>query len=253
MKNRWEKRNDCVVIFANGNQMQHEILVDEADFETVNAHPGMWVAHKNGNTRYAQAKVRAKNGKWGILHMHRLLLDPPEDLWVDHRNHNGLDNRRENIRIVTHGENHRNRINNVEFQSNADGVSWESRHQAWMARPWVNGRREYLGRFDIKIKAEAARIMFLETGKRVKRLFPIAEFQSNVPGVRWDMCTQAWVARPKVAGRPEWLGRFDIMLEAEAAVDMFLKTGMRVKRSRKSHTKKDDPLCIPPASAASVH
>lgn len=41
--------------------------------------------------------------------MHRLILDTPSDLEVDHRNGDGLDNTRENIWNCTHEENVKNR------------------------------------------------------------------------------------------------------------------------------------------------
>ena len=161
MKNRWEKRDGYMVIFANGSGMQHEILVDEEDFEAVAAFPGTWYVHKGGNTFYARINVRGTNGKREIVQMHRLILDSPTELEVDHRNHNGLDNCRGNIRIVTHGENQRNRIDNAEFQSDVDGVSWDSRAQVWWANPRINGKHEHLGFFDTEIEAEATVCMFL--------------------------------------------------------------------------------------------
>ena len=235
MKNRWEKRGDHYVIFANRKGIQHEILVGEKDFEEVAAFPGTWHVRKGGNTFYARTRIRDANGKQKKVQMHRVILDPPADMQVDHRNHNGLDNRRENIRIVTHGENNRNRIDNVEFQSDVDGVSWNNRARAWWANPWVNGKREHLGFFDEERIAVAAKLMYLETGMRVKRSDPrrTAEFQSDVPGVSWNSGAQAWQAQPWVNGKYEHLGFFDEERIAVAAKLMYLETGMRVKHSRK--------------------
>lgn len=253
MKNRWEKRDGYIVIFANGSGLLHEILVDEADFETVAAFLGTWGACKDRNTLYAQIKVRGANGKRTTAQMHRLLLNPPAELQVDHKNHNGLDNRRENIRIVTNGENARNRIDNVEFQSDVDGVTWLTRDKAWRAQPTVNSKQIRLNCFDEKREAEAAVCMFLETGMRVKHtdLRRTAEFQSDVDGVIWDARIKAWRAQPRVNGKKEYLGLYDTRPEAEAAVCMFRETGMRVKRSRKNCVgRKDDPPCTPSASVA---
>lgn len=44
------------------------------------------------------------------IYLHRFLMDSPEGLIVDHINHQTLDNRRENLRVVTHSENMKNRI-----------------------------------------------------------------------------------------------------------------------------------------------
>lgn len=236
MKNKFEKRGDHIVIFANGNGMQHEILVDETDFEVVSAFQGTWYAFKDRNTFYAQINIRAANGKQKIAKMHRVILDPPTALQVDHKNHNGLDNRRENIRIVTQGENMRNARNNVEFQSEVDGVRWNAVARAWQAYPQVNDKGVHLGYFDEERMAEAAKLMYLETGMRVKRsdLRRTAEFQSKVPGVSWDSNAWAWKAYSSVNGKHVHLGYFDTEIEAEAAKLMYLETGMRVKRSRKA-------------------
>lgn len=39
------------------------------------------------------------------MYMHRMILDPPHGMFIDHINGNGLDNRRENIRLVTPSQN----------------------------------------------------------------------------------------------------------------------------------------------------
>ena len=236
MKNKFEKRGDHYAIFANGDERQHEILVDKEDFKEVAAFRGTWYVRKDGNTFYAQTTIRSANGKWKTVKMHRILLNPPTDMQVDHKNHNGLDNRRENIRVVTCGENNRNRIDNVEFQSDVDGVTWNSGAQAWQAYPQVNGKQIHLGFFDEERIAVAAKLMYLETGMRVKQSDPrrTAEFQSDVPGVSWNSRAQAWWAYPRVNGKQIHLGYFDKERIAEAAKLMYLETGMRVKRSRKN-------------------
>lgn len=47
------------------------------------------------------------NGK--KVYLHRLLMGSPRDMVVDHLNQQTLDNRRENLKIVTHSENMLNR------------------------------------------------------------------------------------------------------------------------------------------------
>lgn len=63
MQNKFEKRGGHDAIFAGGGGMQHEILVDEADFKIVDPFPRTWHANKNGKTFYAQIKVRSVDGK----------------------------------------------------------------------------------------------------------------------------------------------------------------------------------------------
>lgn len=54
---------------------------------------------------YAATTIKGKK-----IYMHRLLMGLPEGLQVDHINKQTLDNRCENLRIVTQSENNRNRI-----------------------------------------------------------------------------------------------------------------------------------------------
>jgi hypothetical protein len=74
--------------------------------------------------------------------MHNLILGI---IGVDHKNHDGLDNRRENLRIVTAAQNGWNRRKNVTGTSVYKGVYFHQRSGRWMARIMVNGDRKYLG------------------------------------------------------------------------------------------------------------
>ncbi len=232
MKNSWEKPDDYIVIFANGGGRVHEILIDEADFKIVSAFSGMWGAHKHRNTFYAWINVRGTDGKRKTVQMHRVLLNPPSDLQVDHKNRDGLDNRRENIRIATNGENARNRINNVKLQSDVDGVSYHTRDKLWMVQIWGNGRVEYNACFRDQAAAEKAAHRFLETGERTTREGP-AEFHSGIKGITWHVLCKAWQVTVTANGKRIFLGLYDAIPEAHATLLMFLKTGMFVKRSRK--------------------
>jgi hypothetical protein len=77
-------------------------LVDDEDFERVNAHAWSVMNHGAAQARIGKARVQ----------MHRFILDLTQDdkRIVDHINHNRLDNRRCNLRIVTHAENCANRV-----------------------------------------------------------------------------------------------------------------------------------------------
>ena len=54
---------------------------------------------------YARAKKQIGT-KVTTLHMHRMIMLPPDGMDVDHINGNGLDNRRNNLRICTRSQNH---------------------------------------------------------------------------------------------------------------------------------------------------
>src|SRR5690606_1175342 len=91
-------------------------LIDDADCERVNLHK--WRAHRSRNTWYA---VRNGPGR-KMIFLHRFISDAPEGLIVDHVNGDGLDNRRENLRLCTHAENARNRQTNRNNTSGYKGV-----------------------------------------------------------------------------------------------------------------------------------
>lgn len=78
------------------------VLVDDADFEYLNK--WKWSATLCNKKFYAVRNVDDKP-----LYMHRLLLDAAKGQLVDHKNSNGLDNQRDNIRLSTHAGNNRNR------------------------------------------------------------------------------------------------------------------------------------------------
>lgn len=72
---------------------------------------------------------------------------------VDHINHDTLDNRRQNLRVVTRRQNQANmRKCSKATSSKYKGVSWDKSRNKWMAAlgPKVEGktRRIHLGRFD---------------------------------------------------------------------------------------------------------
>lgn len=74
---------------------------------------------------------------------------------VDHWNRNKLDNRKENLRVATHGENARNRGKSGQSGNHYKGVKWHKWNKVWEARVTLNGIRVTRGGF--KTEEEAAR------------------------------------------------------------------------------------------------
>jgi len=82
-------------------------LVDNEDYDRISSY--MWhasrIRRKNkNNIWYATRRIR-KDGKQVTEMLHRFILNPPDELVVDHINRNGLDNRRANLRVCTHAQN----------------------------------------------------------------------------------------------------------------------------------------------------
>ena len=129
-------------------------LVDDEDYEWLNQ--WKWYANKGGNTYYAVRNMRCKNGKRTIVTMHREILKPKKELVCDHINGNGLDNRRENLRICTQAENLYNRQPQKNTLSGFKGVHWHNRDKLWQARITCNHKRINLGFFKRQVDAARA-------------------------------------------------------------------------------------------------
>ena len=74
-------------------------IVDESDYDMVVSY-GDW--HKS-DTGYAVRRYRGST-----LRMHRLIASPGHRLFVDHIDHNRLNNTRNNLRVVSQAENMQN-------------------------------------------------------------------------------------------------------------------------------------------------
>ena len=60
---------------------------------------------------------------------------------IDHINGNKLDNARNNLRVVTHHENNRNRAMRSDNTSGITGISWNESKQRWVIRRTIGNKR----------------------------------------------------------------------------------------------------------------
>lgn len=132
-------------------------LVDDADFALVA--PYSWQAVLNGSGKlrrpYAMAQTRVDGRRVNIA-MHRLIKGTPPGFETDHRNHDTLDNRRDNLRISTSSQNQANRVIQINNVSGARGVSFDRASGLWAATIRVARRKLWLGRFETVAEASAA-------------------------------------------------------------------------------------------------
>lgn len=135
-------------------------LIDEEDYERVSQRN--WQANIRHYTVYAQTN---KLGTRSSISLHRFLLDAPSGVWVDHRDGNGLNCCKSNLRFATPTENQSNKRRNAGSRGGLKGIWWDSRELLWRAEIRVNGRKFSLGRFidpeeGARAYDEAARIHF---------------------------------------------------------------------------------------------
>lgn len=90
--------------------------------------------------------------------MHRLIMDCTDStLDIDHINHNKLDNRKENLRIVTRSQNQMNLSKKSNNTSGTTGVYFNKSTNSWVATIQKNKKRIYLGHFELYGEAVKAR------------------------------------------------------------------------------------------------
>ena len=102
---------------------------------------------------------KVKEYKWHISHgyvrsttanmfLHRLIMDCPEEMVIDHINHDPLDNRKENLRVCTQQQNCMNRSKTSKNTSGTVGVCWHKGIGKWVARIKINGKYKSLGSYN---------------------------------------------------------------------------------------------------------
>lgn len=133
-RNKAEICGDYVVMYTSNGE---PFYVDTEDYDRVKD-IGWWKDH-------AGYIIGQKNGK--ELKMHRVIMDCPDGMEVDHIHGNMTrnDNRKSNLRIVTKSENGRNKGLLPTNKSGVTGVSWNKQNNKWEAYITHLGHHHFLG------------------------------------------------------------------------------------------------------------
>lgn len=123
-------------------------LVDDKDYSALVKHKWTAVKFRNSSTLYV-----FRGWKGSRQYMHTVILGEKKGLEVDHRDNNGLNNCRDNLRHCTHAQNMQNRKIQGNNRSGYKGVFWCKREKRWIASIGVQGKQITLGRFFCLIKA----------------------------------------------------------------------------------------------------
>lgn len=123
------------------------LMIDYSDYELVKQYT--WCAHRNHNVYYAETNMLKIHGKSKSLQVHRLLLNSPRGMVIDHIDGNGLNNCRDNLRVVSPKVNQWNRS-----KLDPDRGIYQRKSGKWQAQLSINSKNKYLGIFDSKEKAQ---------------------------------------------------------------------------------------------------
>jgi hypothetical protein len=138
-------------------------IVDAADYDDLVQY--RWLLSRNGKRFYVRRfeKVSTPEGsKQKCIYMHRQIMTPPDGMDVDHRFGDGLDNRRENLRICTRVQNSQN--SRKRATSKHKGV-FKTHNNKYAARIYLNGAKTHIGVYE---HSEAAARAY---DQKVKELF----------------------------------------------------------------------------------
>lgn len=230
MKNEFRVDGDITTIFTkrrNGKII--ETIIDTEDLERLMAIPIRW--NSDSTHGYIRGTLPKSMGK-KRLRLHRFLVEAPDGLVVDHINHNILDNRKSNLRIVTaainsqnrKGASTRNKTGHLCVTRNENGKGFQ-----------VRVKRKYLGTFDnlnqaIEV-ATFARATIFPFSKEAKLISPEAKMvnpiirssarkrtKKHIPCINWHSKYNRWQVRITENGKRKHLGWFKEKQEAEEFV-----------------------------------
>lgn len=144
---------DCaeILLYNKDSDIIEKSIIDLDDIEKCTLYK--WHLDKNG---YVVGYDRIDGG---FIYLHRLILSPNDDEFIDHINYDTLNNKKDNLRCCKNSENLQHRS---DLQSNNTsgycGVRWINNRSKWKAEISCNGEHIHLGYFSEKEDAIQSRI-----------------------------------------------------------------------------------------------
>lgn len=129
-------------------------IVDEDDYVRLMKWKWQATLKKGENTYYASRSFWSGN-KHRTTTMHREImgLENGDKKIIDHINRNGLDNRKENLRVTSYSINAFNSRVAIDNKSGFRGVCWNKPQNKWTARITVNNKVIFIGHFKSILEA----------------------------------------------------------------------------------------------------
>lgn len=140
-------------------------IVDDEDFERVNLHKWHYVICSKNSTGYAATNSR-QNGKRIKIYLHKFIYGGnQENPLIDHKNRNGLDNRKENLRPASRAQNSQNSRYRNKLLPKGVSIVKGAKSIPFCANVTCNGKPYRLGRFP------TAKLAALAYDRKAKELF----------------------------------------------------------------------------------
>lgn len=152
-----EGNTTIIHITTKKDNLSYEVLIDTIDLPFILEYG---IDLFGGRNKDYYVAIYDANADSHLLH--RILLDAPQGIQVDHIDRNKLNCKRDNLRFVTNAENKQNSPVQSNNTSGTPGVFWQINKQKWYARVTINRKNYNLGAFAIKEDAIKAVISFKE-------------------------------------------------------------------------------------------
>jgi len=126
---------------------KQEALIDECDLPLWQSRKWSLAGGENPRRRYLRTCINL-DGKWTTIYFHRLVMNAPKGIEIDHKNGDRLDNRRSNLRLATRSQNEQNKLGvRPDSKSGVRGVelSPEGKYHPYL---YLNRRKHHLGTFN---------------------------------------------------------------------------------------------------------
>ncbi|MGB2808581.1 MAG: hypothetical protein WBC22_12630 [Sedimentisphaerales bacterium] len=164
-------------------------IVDPEDYDRISKHK--WHLIRSPRSDYATRCVTIGYRRQKQISMHRVIMNARPGQCIDHIDHNGLHNRKANLRLASMAQNSWNkRKQRGKHSSRFKGVSWFAREKKWQARIQANGRKIFLGSFTREI--DAAKAYDTAAGKYHGQfaLLNFAQSRTDLRDRLWEICTK---------------------------------------------------------------
>lgn len=171
----YQDENTTKILLESSKFGNKECIIDTEDYDKIKKFRWYILHNIKGHSFYAITNIYKNKKRLGLL-LHRVIMSPPKEVLIDHVNHNGLDNRKNNLRLCTHQENSRNC---KKYKSNKNifkGVRQRNELKKWQARLKFNDKTIHLGSFDDPIQAAKA------YNEKAKELFGEFSCLNEIPG-----------------------------------------------------------------------
>lgn len=162
MPKNHHRRIACPVIIPIGPSIAY-VPLTQGKFSLISASAVslvdnlFWTARDQYEGKFyaARSAINPQTGKRGAVYLHRVIADAPAGMHVDHINGNPLDNRDENLRLVTMSQNMRNRKMTSKNTTGYKGVCLDWYTKKWKASVGHDGKVINLGSYDSPEEAYA--------------------------------------------------------------------------------------------------